>query len=133
MTMSITFNSQKYVAVDARSQSASIENGKPFLILITIKPVDGIHVNAQPPISIMPLVEDPARENSSTTFNIKEISKKGDYLESSKPIQVESKVTGFSAGFHEINFVVRYTFCSDKEGWCRMGNDTVSVTIRVKK
>ena len=132
-TMSVAFNSQKYVAVDAKSQTRNVENGKTFLILVTIKPVDGIHVNAAPPLSIKPLVEDAMSGNGLTTLGVKAISKKGDYLDLSKPIQVECKVTGINPGLHKINFIVGYTFCSEKEGWCRMGSDTVSVTVKVRK
>jgi hypothetical protein len=126
MAMSMIFNSQKYVTVNARSESMDIENGKPFFILLTLKPAGGIHVNVQPPITAKSV-------NGSATLNVKEIPKAGEYLDPSKPVKVECRVTDASSGSHKISFIVGYTFCSDKESWCRMENDTVSVTVKVKE
>ena len=133
MTMSMTFNSQKYVVVGAKGKSTFVENGTPFIVLVTLKPAEGIHVNAQPPISVKLVDEPSAGEGSSTVLKVKNIPRRGDSLDSSKPVEVECEVSGAGSGERNIAFVVGYTFCSSKEGWCRMGSDTVSVTVRVKR
>ncbi len=133
MTMSVAINSEKYVTVEAKSQATSVENGKPFILLLAMKSLNGIHVNVQPPFSIKPLVENPGSANGSTTLKLKAIPKKGDYVDLSKHIKVECELTGINPGLHNVRFIVGYTFCSEKEGWCRMGSDTVSVTVNMKK
>lgn len=125
-TMSIAFDPQKYVGVETKPASIEVENGKRFSFFITLRPASGIHINAEPPISVKPAI-DGAR------LSVREIPKKGDYVDSSKPIKVDCTVTGVGAGLHKISFVVGYTFCSENEGWCRMGKDTLSVSVRVKK
>lgn len=126
LTMSTGFDSQKYVAVEVEKTSIRAESGKPFLLFVKIRPEDGIHVNAQPPVSVKSL-------DSQTTLNVKAMPKSGEYLDPSKPIKIEGRVTGVGAGPRKISFIVEYTYCSEKDRWCRMGKDTVSVTIRLKK
>ncbi len=126
MTMSIAPESQKYVVVELKKPPIEVENGKPFSIFINMKPSSGIHLNAQPPISVKPL-------SGSETVNVKELSKSGEYLNSAKPVEVECTITGVSVGPHKMSFIVGYTYCSEKDGWCRMGKDTVSVTVKVLK
>jgi len=123
--MSVAFESQKYVVVELKSKSVEVENDVAFVLLVSLKPANGIHVNVEPPISVKPLDE-------STKLNLKEVSMSGDYFDSSKPIIGECKVTRVAVGKHKISFIVNYTYCSDKEGWCRMGKDTVSATVNVK-
>ncbi|MFZ1080806.1 MAG: hypothetical protein WAO19_02640 [Candidatus Kryptoniota bacterium] len=126
ITMNIAADSQKYVIVEVKSPTTNVENGKPFSFFIKIKPANGIHINVQPPISIKPLTD-------GTTMNVKEIPESGEYLDLSKPIEVEGVVTRMNLGQRKVNFVVSYTYCSEKEKWCRFGKDTISVSLRVKK
>ena len=126
LAMNVAFNSQKYVVVEVRSKSVEVENEKPFPLFVSIKPAVGIHVNVGPPISIK-------SPDKSTTLNIKDMPKSGEYLDPSRPIEVEGEIRGVNIGRYKIIFTVGYTYCSEKEGWCRMGNDTVSVTVNVKK
>ena len=124
--MSIAFDSQKYVSVETSSARIGVKNGKPFLILVRLKPAHGIHINAVPPISVK-------SASATTAISVRETHKKGDYLDTSMPIEVDCTVTGFDAGLHGISLVVAYTYCSEDEGWCRMGKDTLTVSVRVTK
>jgi len=128
ITMSVALDSQKYVVVEVKSQSSVVENGKPFFLFFIIKAVSGVHLNAQPPISIKPI-------GDTTTIKIKGVTeqKSGEYLDVSKPIEVECRLNGAEAASRKLSFEIGYTYCSEKDGWCRMGKDTVSVTVRVKK
>ena len=136
VTMSVALDSQRYVVVEVKSRSAVVENDKPFLLFVTIRPVNGVHVNAQPPISIKAI-------ESAASINIKEVpeprahvpvaQKLGEYLDVSKPIEIECKLAGVKAGPHKLSFQIDYTYCSEKDGWCRMGKDTVFAIVRVKK
>lgn len=126
LTMSSGFDSQKYVSVKAERTSVHVESGKPFFLFVRIRPADGIHVNAQPPVSVRSL-------DSQTTLNVKNIPSTGDYLDSSKPVKIEGKLSGVAGEPRRISFIVEFTYCSEKGRWCRVGKDTVSVTIGSNK
>jgi len=126
MTMSVTIDSQKYVTVKVKNNPINVADGKSFLFYVDIKPVEGIHINAQPPISMKLL-------DHGTTMVVKKIPQSGEYLDLSKPVEIEGNISDLDAGEHKVNFVVSYTYCSEKEKWCRMGKDTVSITLNVKK
>jgi hypothetical protein len=98
----------------------------PFLVIVRVKPAEGIHVNAEPPLSIIAL-------DSGISVKLKKVFKSGEYLDPSKPIEVECRADSTDPGPHRFSFVVGYTYCSEKDGWCRMGKDTVFVNVRVKK
>ncbi len=126
MTMSFVFNSKKEVSVEVKPASVEVKNGQSFSFFVRLKSVAGVHINAQPPVSVK-------SETEGASLTVTEIPKAGEYLDSSKPIKVECKVTGMKAGVHKLNFVVGYTYCSETEGWCRMGKDESSIEIKVKK
>jgi len=126
MTMSFALDSQKFVVVEVKSDFFAVENGKPFPILIEIKPVEGIHLNAKPPISVRSLTND-------LTIKIEKVPTVGEWLDTSRPIKVEGNVTSMNPGRHEVDFILSYTYCSEKEKWCRFGNDTISIGLKLKK
>jgi len=126
MIMSIATDSQKYVTIRVKKDLLVVENDKPFSFYIIVKPASGIHVNAQPPVSVKPL-------EAEMIMKLKKITMLGEWLDSSKPIEIEGKVASMDSGEHEIKFIVSYTYCSEKDKWCRFGNDTISVSLKVKK
>ncbi len=126
MMMSIAFDSQKYVSVETKPATINAENGRPFSFSIWLRPANGIHINAEPPISVKPTSE-------GIKASVTDVRRKGDYVDTSKPIKVDCTLIGVDAGLHRMNFVVSYTYCSENEGWCRMGRDTLSVIVRVMK
>ncbi len=91
-----------------------------------MKPASDIHVNVEPPIDAKSLT-------SGATMIVKTIPAAGEWLDSAKPIEIEGKVVHISAGRHDLKFILNYTFCSEKEKWCRFGKDTVSIRVSVGK
>jgi hypothetical protein len=124
--MAMLLNFEKYVLLEAKSKSVDVRNEVPFLVLVSMKPVKGIHINTEPPISVTAL-------DRKVTAHVKAVHKSRGYLDSSKPIEVECKPIGVEPGLHKFSYSVNYAYCSEKDGWCRMGRDTVSVTVRVKE
>ena len=126
MIMNVGLESQKYVMVEAKPPTVGVENGKTFFLQVKFKPANGIHVNVQPPVTVRSLDDE-------IIANVKEMPASGEYLDFTKPVEIECKMTKGRIGEHRLNLVIDYTYCSDKEKWCRMGRDTVSVKVRVKK
>ena len=124
--MSFITGSQKYVSFHASSQSSSIKNGEPFDILVNIKPAAGIHLNANPPISVKPV-------DGSAVMTLRQPGLRGEYLDLARPVKIECEVKGLPEGDRTISFILGYTFCSADEGWCRMGSDTIAVNVKVGK
>ncbi|MGO9481332.1 MAG: hypothetical protein ACLP05_06095 [Candidatus Kryptoniota bacterium] len=133
MTMSSVIDSQKYVAIEVENADSMVaENGKPFSFSIRVKPASGIHVNAQPPLYVKSLAD-------GVTMNFKPVQSlggqtaAGEYLDLSKPLRVECNIMDMAIGRHKIDFVISYTYCSEEGKWCRFGNDTTAISVRVEK
>lgn len=117
-------NSQKYVGVEISPATLEVANGKEFFLSLSLKPSEGIHLNAEPPVTI--------KSADSVKFSIDSFSKTGEYLDSSKPLRVKCIASGLKSGTHTVIVEITYTYCSSKEGWCRMAKDRRSIDLRVK-
>lgn len=119
-------NSQDYVVVRPKTTMMLVENGKSFRILVDLRAATGIHVNSRPPVSVKSL-------DDKITATVGTMPDSGEYMDVSKPIEIDCTMNGLPAGRHLARFVIGFTFCSVDAGWCRMGDDTVSITLKVKK
>ncbi len=126
MMMSVAFGSAGYVKVEVKPATLEVENGTPASFELRLKAGDGIHVNAVPPITIKTTTD-------GAELSVSDLPRTGDYLDLGRPIKIQCKVTGLEPGLHRVDFVLGYTYCSDNEGWCRMGKDSTSIEIKVKK
>ncbi len=124
--MSTVLGSTDYVKVEIRPGTLEAENGSAVSFTLRLRASEGIHVNAEPTLTVR-------STTSGAELSIAEIHKLGDYLDLGKPIKITCKVDGLKPGQQRVNFVLSYTYCSDKEGWCRMGKDSSSIEIHVKK
>lgn len=124
--MSIILGSKDYVNVQVKPATLEMENGVPVSFDLRLRASEGVHINAQPAVTIKSGTE-------GAELSIAELPKAGDYLDMQKPIKIRCKVGGLAPGDHRVDFVVGYTYCSDKEGWCRIGSDSASIEIKVKK
>ncbi len=124
--LSVILGSTDYVKVQVKPATLEIENGVPASFDVQLRASEGVHINAQPAITIK-------SETGGADLSVAELPKTGDYLDMDKPIKVRCKVGGLAPGLHRIDFVLGYTYCSDKEGWCRIGRDSSSIEIKVKK
>ena len=124
--MSLAFDTNRYVAVEVPVSAVEVQNGKPVTFSIWLKTTDGIHVNAEPPVTLNSKTE-------GASFKITTIGKDGDHIDAGKPIAIECETEGLASGLHRAVFLMRYTYCSDTEKWCRMASDSVTVDLKVKK
>ena len=124
--MGTLFGATEYVKVRVNPATLDVENGTPAAFTVNVGAQKGIHVNAQPSPTIK-------SETKGAELSITSLPKNGDYLDLGKPIEVRCNVKGFSPGIHTVRFEMRFTFCSDTEGWCSMGTDSSSIQIRVTK
>lgn len=124
--VSVIFGSTDYVKVQVEPATLEIENGVPASFDVRLRASEGVHINAHPAITVK-------SETEGADLSVANLPKAGDYLDTDKPIKVRCMVGGLSPGFHRIDFVVGYTYCSDREGWCRIGKDASAIEIKVKK
>ncbi len=126
LMMSTVLGSTDYVGVKVSPGTLEAENGNTVSFTLRLSASEGIHLNAEPTLTVK-------SATNGAELSIAEVHKSGDYLDLGKPIKITCKVDGLTPGRHRVNFVLRYTYCSDKEGWCRMGKDSSSIEIHVKK
>ncbi|MCL5267808.1 MAG: hypothetical protein M1469_06880 [Bacteroidetes bacterium] len=124
--MSLAFEANKYITVEVPTYAVEVENGRPFTFSVKLKTAEGVHVNAQPQISVK-------SETEGISFRVNTIHKDGDHLDPAKPINIECETDGLATGAHRAKFILRYTYCSDTEKWCRMGSESVTVELKVIK
>jgi len=80
-----------------------------FALIITLKPIPGIHINSEPRPEIK--FNEPVE-----VLNIKFDKAKGSYIDTQKPIIVELKIKTHEIKSLSGKFI--YFYCSDDEGWC---------------
>lgn len=114
------------VKVAVKPETIELRNGSDAVFDLKLEAGEGIHVNTRPVV----IVES---QSKGVELSIKELPKSGEYVDPGKPIKVQCKAAGLTAGVHRIDFIVGFTYCNDNEGWCRLGRDTSSIEIRVSK
>jgi hypothetical protein len=124
--ISTVLGSTDYVGVKVSPGTLEAENGNTVSFTLRLKASEGIHLNAEPAIIVKSMT-------NGAELSIAEIHKAGEYLDLAKPIRVSCRVDGLTPGRHRVDFFLSYTYCSDNEGWCRMGKDSSSIEIHVKK
>ncbi len=124
--MSTVFGSTDHVRVEVKPGALQVENGSHAWFYLHMRTSEGIHINAEPAITIKSVTK-------GAELSVVDLPKAGDYLDLAKPIKVMCGVNSFTPGQHRVDFILSYTYCSDKEGWCRMGKDSASIEIKVKK
>jgi hypothetical protein len=133
----------EYVKVTGPSEPIKVTVDKESTAEIYLKPVEGIHINLEPPIKIellsskgvTQIKEEKKATPQKTDDKLKTVEKKdGEYFDPSKPVLVKFKVgKDIGSGKTEIKAKVTYFYCSDKEGWCSQGRDEVIIPVVVSK
>lgn len=121
--------SNQYVKVAAALVDSTLSPGGRGEILITLKPIEGIHINA-----------DPAPEFSVDSGSVAKAigaprGKKDDrgYLSVGEPVRQEIVIAPMAApGEHHVRGLFIYYYCSDTEGWCMRYRQAVALTVIVK-
>lgn len=123
--------SNKYVRVETALANTDVKAGGNGTILISFVPVDGIHINADPPVR--------AKIQKNRLLSLKgdpdiSIDKESGYLSTSTPVKqrfaVSSKAT---PGEHTVKGTIIYYFCSDTEGWCRKFSQPMTLKLSIQK
>jgi len=121
----------RFVKVDVSLADTLLQAGSKGKILVSFAPVDGIHVNVDPPVTVM--VE---KNRFIALHGEPDITadKETGFLSTVTPV-----VQGFSIsrkaapGPHHIKGTITYYFCSDTEGWCRKQSRTVMLTLNIQR
>ena len=121
----------RFVKVDVSLADTLLQPGSKGKILVLFTPVDGIHINADPPVSVkinrnrlMSLRGDP----DITT------DKETGFLSASTPVEQRFSVSQTAvAGEHRITGTIVYYFCSDTEGWCRKQSQAVTFRLNIRR
>ncbi len=116
----------RYIRVEVAPSVLETEEGIPATFELRLKAGNGIHVNAQPAVSVK-------SDTKGVSLSIEGMKEIGSQVDLNQPIVVRCGINGLAPGTHVVKFLLNYTFCSDKEEWCRMGNDSLSIEVKVKK
>ncbi|MEN3037973.1 MAG: hypothetical protein ABDI07_02275 [Candidatus Kryptonium sp.] len=97
----------KYVVSNFKLEKSKSDE---FILLITLKPNDGIHINAEPKPEIK--INEAFAEVLSINFD----KTKDNYIDTKKPIIVRLKIN--TQEIKSLSGKFTYLFCSATEGWC---------------
>ena len=119
----------KYVAITAVLKQQVIKQGDETAILVTLAPVDGIHITADPPVQIQ-LARNPSFLPLGSPDL--QIEKASGFLATSVPVQQRIRVSPKTRpGEHTIKGTIVYYFCSEDEGWCRKFSQRIALKLNV--
>jgi len=121
-----------YVKLDVRPAQAAMCPGGNGEILLHFAPVDGIHVNADPPVDFsLDTTVTAIQLNGNPVMTSDEST---GYLSAAMPVKQKIKLHSTAApGPVTVKGTVTYFYCSDGEGWCKRQKDPVEFTILVKR
>ncbi len=118
-----------YVAVEATLLSDSVHIGEPVNLLLSFTPARGIHVTGKPAVAFIldssiaaSLLGPPTRVVDSATG----------FLSLASPVRQQIALRhDMRPGPHMLKGVVSYSFCSEREGWCRRFRQHVELPLVV--
>jgi hypothetical protein len=119
----------EHVKYSAETKKKSLKPGEAGEILISLKPVKGIHINLTPPISVRFDTVSGVRQNGVLT-----IPAHNKFLDDSKKIVVPFLLPAtMRPGVTAIKAELTYYYCSDAEGWCSRFKQPVEIPLNVTK
>jgi len=125
----VRLTNNKYVTVNVDIKGNKLKAGSSIEMLISLKPVDGIHINLKPAIE---LTLDSL--SSAALSGTMKIPKGPEYLDTSSPITqrilLAKKV---KPGNVALKGMLTYYYCSDKEGWCSKFKQPIEITLTVDR
>ncbi|MBM2841143.1 MAG: hypothetical protein HW412_1671, partial [Bacteroidetes bacterium] len=108
-----------------------VTQGGTGKIMIAFTPIDGIHINVDPPLSVKLERNTPFRFEGKLDIST---DKESGYLSMSMPVEQRFAVTRKTKpGSHTIKGTLVYYFCSDTEGWCRKFTQPIALKLNVTK
>jgi len=126
---SSTISDDDYVKVDIKVSPKQLKANGQGELVVQFKPQSGIHINLEPPIQLT------LDENQSIAFlptQAKPSKTREGYLNTKKPLKYKFKVANsITPGNAVIKGKLKYFYCSDEEGWCRMATKDIQVTVTI--
>jgi hypothetical protein len=121
----------KYVQVDVTLESNTVIAGTEGAILFAFTPVEGIHINADPPVEVAigknPEVTLQGDPDIST-------DKETGFLSTSSPVRQRFSVSSTATpGTYSLKGTIVYYFCSDTQGWCTKFRQRVTLKLIVAR
>jgi hypothetical protein len=121
-------SSNEYVQLDARLSRAALSPGAHAKIVFTLRPAEGIHINAEPPPSFA--LDSPS---VATLLGVPSMERdtKG-YLATGTPLR-QSFIIAPKAppGPSRLRGELVYYYCSDARGWCMRYRQPVVLTLTI--
>ena len=122
-------SSNEYVTYSATVKQKSMKPGSTGVLLFTLRPNNGIHINLTPPITVTFDSSGVAAANGALT-----VPKANEYLDASKPITQSFTLSrDVKPGSLPIRGTLTYFYCSDAEGWCSKFKQSVECTVKVAR
>ena len=120
-----------FVSVDVSMADTLLQPGGKGKILVSFSPVDGIHINVDPPVGVKveknPLISLHGDPDITT-------DKETGFLSTSTPVGQRFSVSRKATpGEHIVQGTIIYYFCSDTEGWCRKQSREVSFRLNIRR
>lgn len=120
----------EYVRLEVHPTSTIIRPGTSAVVEFRLVPVEGIHVNVDPPVKFsldsaagISLDGEPVMTTDSSTG----------YLSTRVPVHQRIMLgKQVAPGRISVKGTLTYFFCSDSEGWCNRRKEPVEFTILVK-
>jgi len=120
----------KFAKVDVTLADAAVQPGGKGTIFVSFIPIDGIHINADPPITMKleknPFISLQGKPEIST-------DKESGFLSTSTPVEQGFYVSKKArSGEHIIKGTIVYYFCSDTEGWCTKFAQRITLKLNIQ-
>jgi hypothetical protein len=121
----------KNVAFKSTIKEKTIKPGMKGTLLVTLKPVKGIHINLTPPMT--------TKLDSSAVFSLADSltapkNASNDYFDVNKMVaQPFTVAKSATTGKAILKGTFIYFFCSDAEGWCSKFKQPFELTVHIGK
>jgi hypothetical protein len=125
----VRLTGNKSVALEVSLQDTLVAAGDTIAMAVRFRPVEGIHINLQPPL-------DFKRDTSSSAALAGGlVLPKGEpYLNTNAPVVQRFVVPrGAKPGRLALKGMLTYFYCSDKEGWCSKYKQPVELSVTVRR
>ena len=121
----------KFVKVEVLLANAFVHPGGKGTILMSFTPIDGIHINTDPSITVKLEKNRLISLQGEPDFDT---DKESGFLSTSTPVEQQFRVSQKAkSGEHTIKGTIVYYFCSDTEGWCRKLSQPVTLMLNIQK
>jgi hypothetical protein len=121
----------KSVKVDLTLANPAVQPGGKGTILVSFTPIDGIHINADPPVTLN------LEKNQFISLQGEpelSIDKENGFLSTSNPVEQAFHVSKKArSGEHSIKGTIIYYLCSDTEGWCTKFTQPITLKLNIQK